>query len=395
MCGLVGASGTIDPNVVRALCCLSAERGKDSSGVGWYNEERSQLDFRKITGDPVVQFNVALSEFIDLAAASGNLIAHTRQATTGAVNNDNAHPFLIDQILFAHNGIISNYEKFGVYQVDSQALIHGIKKKDFSEYRGSIALIWMEEKGKINVFRQGNPLFRGLLKGALYMASEEDFLKEVGCVGIKEFKEGQVFVIGGSAIIKSFSVPSSTVSYVTPSNWDNHWENRRVDKGVKEQPRPHKKAVCKCGHVGKEHSSVTFNTGEWSCFAKTGGTQALCQCSAFVDPTKKKEASKQHVLGFTPKPRCRCTHLNANHMTRAGFNSCIINACECLMYVPESTIPLKNLIEKSATFNSTESDFCECWHELEYHAPGESKKCSVSLCYCDYFIPRDLREYGD
>jgi hypothetical protein len=175
-----------------ALGCLSEGRGSDSAGVGWLRRD-AVPHFLKIAQNPLVAYPVTLRGAIRSAARHGSpLIGHTRQATTGAVTSENAHPFLSDGILYAHNGIIWNHEDFGVFEVDSQALIVGIKARDFSKYEGPIALVWIES-GKLHAMRKGNPLYRGKRKKGVYLASDDDYLEAIGCTHIRELAEGFIY----------------------------------------------------------------------------------------------------------------------------------------------------------------------------------------------------------
>lgn len=208
MCGLMGGSGKLDLEVVRSLCCQNVTRGRDSAGIAWVEDQKAIIE--KVAEHPLVAFNKTLSPGLSRAAKSGTMLGHTRAATTGHIVDKNAHPFLVGGIAFAHNGIIMNHEKFGKYQVDSQCLIHGIVKKNFAKFVGSIALIWIE-KGKLHAYRRGNPLHRGFKDGALYLASESIFLQRVGCEKIKELVEGVIYTFDHGKVKSTKPVPKNKV----------------------------------------------------------------------------------------------------------------------------------------------------------------------------------------
>jgi len=177
---------------------MSEERGTDSVGIAYVS--RGEIHIAKIAERACVGLNISLRKEVTEAAISGMFIGHTRAATQGDITSANAHPFLMDGIAFAHNGIISNDEDFGKYEVDSMSLIHGIKARDFHKYQGPIALVWIEN-GKLNAYRCGNPLYRGKHGNTTYLASEKDYLASVGCTHIKELSEGMIYTFNSAVDI--------------------------------------------------------------------------------------------------------------------------------------------------------------------------------------------------
>ena len=95
-----------------------------------------------------------------------SMLGHTRFATTGAINNDNAHPFMYGDIVGIHNGMIYNYDDHGNYEVDSEVIFDLLNKnknnfkKTFSKLEGVFAVAWYNVKTeKFYLYRNGNPLF--------------------------------------------------------------------------------------------------------------------------------------------------------------------------------------------------------------------------------------------
>ncbi len=105
MCGIVGYIGQkpAQPILINSLNRLEY-RGYDSCGIATMNH---RLDVTKCVGR-VQNLTSMLSES---DATVG--IGHTRWATHGSVNSDNAHPHVDCQSSYAvvHNGIIENYDR--------------------------------------------------------------------------------------------------------------------------------------------------------------------------------------------------------------------------------------------------------------------------------------------
>ena len=106
MCGIVGVLGTneVAPILVEALKRLEY-RGYDSAGIATINE--GTLDRRRAIGKLVNLGDRLVHE--PLAGKSG--IGHTRWATHGAPNENNAHPHKSGKVAVVHNGIIENFRE--------------------------------------------------------------------------------------------------------------------------------------------------------------------------------------------------------------------------------------------------------------------------------------------
>ena len=101
MCGIYGYIGkNAYANVFECLKKLEY-RGCDSCGICFYE---NGLKINKTVGT----LNYLKNEKTNATIAFG----HTRWATNGVVNYDNAHPHVSfdDKLIIVHNGIISNAE---------------------------------------------------------------------------------------------------------------------------------------------------------------------------------------------------------------------------------------------------------------------------------------------
>lgn len=228
MCGLIGGTGTIESRYLVALGCLAEDRGSDSAGVAWQVADR--LRVAKVAKNPLVAYPVDLAPALRHAAKyHAPVIGHTRQATQGAVTARNAHPFIdpTSKIAWAHNGIIVNDKDFGTFEVDSECLIGGIQKRDFSPYHGPIALLWIED-GKLHAFRKTNPLWRGVKREAVYLASESRMLDAIGCHRVKSLSEGFVYSWDSNVLERTTKVKIHEYA-TTPASYSQHWNCEDYD----------------------------------------------------------------------------------------------------------------------------------------------------------------------
>ena len=192
MCGIVGVLGEKEaaPIILDALKRLEY-RGYDSAGIATLIDGKIQR--RRAEGK---LFN--LEKTLDASPLDGSIgIGHTRWATHGAPNENNAHPHATERVAIVHNGIIENFRelrekltKDGAHfstETDSEVIAHLVThnlakghppreaaRLALLELEGAFALgiIFSGESDLIIGARRGCPLAVGYGNGAMYLGSD-------------------------------------------------------------------------------------------------------------------------------------------------------------------------------------------------------------------------------
>lgn len=191
MCGIMGYVGPKEalPIIIDGLRCLEY-RGYDSAGVAII--EDGKLNQLKSAGR-LSELEAILKE----NPMPGHIgIGHTRWATHGEPNNENAHPHLGSRgrITLIHNGVIENYKELreelaakGVpflSQTDSEVVVNLLEETELPlmqaldavlpRLRGAYALVMLDiwQPDRIIVARKDNPVVIGLGKGENFVASD-------------------------------------------------------------------------------------------------------------------------------------------------------------------------------------------------------------------------------
>ncbi len=177
MCGLAGMAGDITlaaEKVFRdVLTFNSIYRGRHSTGMAVVQRDNSTKLIKQL-GNAIDFFerNDALQA---INAQTKVVIGHGRHATRGQITRNNAHPFLFDNIVGAHNGTLDNKHdiegKDEFFGTDSEALFNLLDKegaaKAVPKLKGAWALTWFDyQQNTINFVRND--------KRPLWFAFSED-----------------------------------------------------------------------------------------------------------------------------------------------------------------------------------------------------------------------------
>jgi glucosamine--fructose-6-phosphate aminotransferase (isomerizing) len=192
MCGIVGVLGNHEaaPILVEALKRLEY-RGYDSAGIATVNN--GILDRRRAVGKLVNLGDLLVHE--PLAGKSG--IGHTRWATHGEPNANNAHPHRSGPVAVVHNGIIENFRELRlelanhgltpatdtdtetVAMLAQQFISEGLSPveaavKTLGKLQGAFALAFLfdGEEDLILAARKGSPLAIGYGDGEMFVGSD-------------------------------------------------------------------------------------------------------------------------------------------------------------------------------------------------------------------------------
>jgi len=192
MCGIVGILGRepVAPALIDALKRLEY-RGYDSAGVATL--ENGRLTRLRASGKLR-----NLQEKLKETPLSGHIgVGHTRWATHGRPNENNAHPHAADKVAVVHNGIIENFRELReeltakghvfATETDSEAVAHlvaeemrhGSKPREavaaaLTRLRGAFALVFLFE-GEPDLLigaRRGSPLAVGFGDDGVYLGSD-------------------------------------------------------------------------------------------------------------------------------------------------------------------------------------------------------------------------------
>ena len=190
MCGIVGYNGNNKAVDVLLTGLKNLEyRGYDSAGIALVDNDINII--KSVGRIKNLEDKINLDEVNQYKSG----IAHTRWATHGEVNEDNAHPHRVGNITIVHNGIIENADilreelisegyKFNS-NTDTEvvaALLDYNLEEDFlktidktmSKLKGSYALGIVNENNldKIYVVKKDSPLVIGIGEEENYFASD-------------------------------------------------------------------------------------------------------------------------------------------------------------------------------------------------------------------------------
>ncbi len=192
MCGIIGiiGNGEVAPLLIEALKRLEY-RGYDSAGVATLLN--GNIERRRAKGK-LTNLETRLSN----EPVQGTVgIGHTRWATHGIPNEENAHPHATEKVAIVHNGIIENYQELKTEleaaghvlasDTDTEVVVHlithylneGLEPKEATSKTlhrldGAFALgiLFAGHSDLMIAARRGSPLAIGFGDGEMYLGSD-------------------------------------------------------------------------------------------------------------------------------------------------------------------------------------------------------------------------------
>ncbi len=186
MCGIVGCRGDMDvfEEIFEGLKKLEY-RGYDSAGIA-------------TVGNPSIKVAKGVGTIAEILEdeLDGKVgIGHTRWATHGSVNTENAHPHLDceEEVAVVHNGIIDNHKQLKQEledhnfesDTDTEVIPHlfeeelesGSSMREAAEnvmekLEGSFAILATSKDGEMVAMKQSSPLVLGLADDGIFVASD-------------------------------------------------------------------------------------------------------------------------------------------------------------------------------------------------------------------------------
>ena len=222
MCGIVGYIGhrNVQPVILKGLKRLEY-RGYDSAGIALLN---GGITMEKVAGK-VQDLENALP---DPPSRANVGIGHTRWATHGEPNRDNAHPHISEngKIALIHNGIIENHKALKQEllkrghafksETDTEVLVHLIEdiqeheqipleeavRLALSKVVGAYAIVVMgqDNPNTLIAARKGSPLVIGIGNEEYFLASDATPIVEY-TRNVIYLKDNDVAIVRGDSMV--------------------------------------------------------------------------------------------------------------------------------------------------------------------------------------------------
>jgi hypothetical protein len=262
MCGLFGLylrnkqplSQNEAEHILRLLAYFSQKRGDDSYGM-WSNKGHMIKAPKDIRIDGLDDIKKMAK---DLRIAGDWVMGHTRNATHGAINYDNSHPFQMEGLTLAHNGVVTveGYDDKD-HPVDSARILKAVVKegdwaKAMAKVSGSCGLI-VTQGDNVFIYQHNQSLNMINLSWATIILSDSTSLRDLAyMIGVPKDKVEVVYPKdqwfwnvneGGYTLhapCKSYTYPKSTTAssdYRNPEFFRTHHWDPNLKEYVANDPK--------------------------------------------------------------------------------------------------------------------------------------------------------------
>jgi len=191
MCGLIGmisrkdfGFGFKDKSIFEQLLFSDTLRGIDSTGIFGVNKYGNLLAHKTAAPASNALRTATFQEFLGKIYTDYKIVmGHNRAATRGATTDENAHPFVEDNICLIHNGTLTSHKQLSDKEVDSHAICNSLAvqgyEETFKNINGAFALIWYDaDTKKLYMARnKERPLHMVVTDDTFYFASELKMLE--------------------------------------------------------------------------------------------------------------------------------------------------------------------------------------------------------------------------
>jgi glucosamine--fructose-6-phosphate aminotransferase (isomerizing) len=247
MCGIIGYVGPREakPLLLNGLRRLEY-RGYDSAGIAL--REDGGLDYIRAVGN--------LQNLVDAAGPNGSVarhgLGHTRWATHGAVNEQNAHPLTgcdASKLAIVLNGIVENYRELKerlagdghafTSDTDAEVVVHLLEREYDGDLAQALARVYAQLEGHFTIVaihhdqpdllvgvRHQTPLVVGLGDGENFLASNvAAFLSETRRAAFPD--DGEIVEITPKGA--RFFRDGAEVEHLAVEELD--WDDESAEKG--------------------------------------------------------------------------------------------------------------------------------------------------------------------